>query len=62
MNARVHILFGVAATVLVAAVVVWGFMVVGSPDTRSRVRTSSGSRFRTVTAYLLYNGSATYFQ
>jgi hypothetical protein len=34
MNMRVHIAYGVGASVLVAATVVWGFVVVGSPETR----------------------------
>ena len=38
MTARLHYGFGAIATVAVAAVVAWGFHVVGTPDTRRQER------------------------
>ena len=38
MSARLHIGFGTAATALVTAVIAWGFVVTGSPDTRRQER------------------------
>ena len=38
MKTRVHVAFGAVATVAVVATLVWGFLLVGSPDTRRQQR------------------------